>query len=30
LALVKYCQKEWPSECAGQPAAEMARNRGVN
>jgi hypothetical protein len=25
LALVKYCQKEGPSERADQPAAEMVR-----
>jgi hypothetical protein len=30
LALAKYCQKEWPSERAGQAVAEMVRNRGLN
>jgi hypothetical protein len=29
LALAKYCQKEWPSERAGQAVAEMVRNRGL-
>jgi hypothetical protein len=29
LTLAKYCQKEWPSERAGQAVAEMVRNRGL-
>jgi hypothetical protein len=30
LALAKYCQKERPSERAGQVVAEKVRNRGLN